>query len=343
MDNWNVEITPLNLTPKTPFRISRAAETSVNNVLLTLTRGEIAAYGEAAPDRFYDETPEKARDALKKYTDQHLAGFHPTTIPEIEEIWAHASNTMHSQSALSALDMAMWDYAAKQANKSLWDFSGRDINRKFITSCTIGLGPIDEMTAKVKTMQDYPIVKVKLGTDHDLEIISNLRANYQGVIRVDANCAWDAEKTLKMASSLKKLGVEFIEQPMPPQKRDEMKKVKAKSALPLIADENCVKEEDVEKCVKTFHGINIKLVKCGGITPALRMVDKARKLGLKVMVGCMLESNVGISAGLLIGGLADYIDLDGSWLLKDDPFEGHGLINGNFELLDKPGLGAVLP
>ena len=156
----------------------------------------------------------------------------------------------------------------------------------------------------------------------DIEIVRALRKETDATFRIDANCGWTAEETIEKSHELKALGVEFIEQPLPPEDLDVMEEIFAKSALPVIADENSVVPEDVPKLPGRFHGINIKLVKCGGILPALRMVHLARTYGMKVMFGCMIESSVAITAAAQIGSLADYLDLDGNVLITNDPYRG---------------------
>jgi L-alanine-DL-glutamate epimerase-like enolase superfamily enzyme len=188
----------------------------------------------------------------------------------------------------------------------------------------------------------WPIYKIKLGTEHDVEIVSELRKITNAVFRIDANCAWTVEETLRNAIQLKELGVEFIEQPLHSDDWDGMKYLKKESVLPLIADESCQRYEDVEKCVEGFHGINIKLMKCGGLTPALKMIKQARELNLKVMAGCMAESTVGISNLAQIAPLLDYIDADGGMLIKNDTANGVSLKYGRIAYPKENGSGITL-
>ena len=196
-----------------------------------------------------------------------------------------------------------------------------------ISNYTIGIASIDKMVEKMEE-QPWPIYKIKLGTDQDLKIIEALRAHTDAAFRVDANCAWTPEQTIEYAPELEQLGVEFIEQPLPAENWEGMKKVFAQSTLPVMADESCRIESDVERCHEHFHGINIKLMKCGGLTPALRMIEKGRSLGLQLMVGCMTESSVGISAIGHLLPLLDYVDMDGAMLLANDPATGVRLKDG---------------
>jgi len=186
------------------------------------------------------------------------------------------------------------------------------------------------------------LYKIKLGTSEDIEIIKALRKETDAIFRVDANTAWTPEQTLEFAPQLKALGVEFIEQPLKADNWDGMKQLKGKCALPIIADESCILEEDVSKCVNIFDGINIKLMKCGGITPALRMIEKAKKLNLKVMVGCMTESTIGCSAIAQLLPLLDYVDMDGCLLVDDQISKGITIDYGKVIYSKLPGTGAQL-
>lgn len=220
-----------------------------------------------------------------------------------------------------ALDLAAHDLYGKILGKPLYEIWGTTTDSYPISNFTIGLDSVENMIAKMHE-QPWPIYKIKLGTDNDIPIIKQLRAQTDAVFRIDANCAWTAEETIANAAILKDLGVEFIEQPLPADDWKGMEKVLHHSVLPVIADESCLTEEDIEACSLHFNGINIKLTKCGGLTPALRMIRKAKDLGLKVMVGCMTESTVGISAIAQLLPQLDYVDMDGAMLLQEDIAHG---------------------
>jgi L-alanine-DL-glutamate epimerase-like enolase superfamily enzyme len=200
---------------------------------------------------------------------------------------------------------------------------------------------IEKMIEKMHEMP-FPLYKIKLGTDHDLEIIEALRKEPDAVFRVDANTAWTPEQTIYFSTSLKDMGVEFIEQPLKADDWKGMKKVFEQSALPIIADESCILEQDVEKCVGYFHGVNIKLMKCGGLTPALRMIKKAKSLGLKVMVGCMTESTIGCSAIAQLVPQLDFVDMDGCLLVDDTISRGIRIEYGKIIYSKIAGTGAEL-
>ncbi len=333
------KISPLTLIPRSPFRISRGTKIQVRNLLLRIISGQTTALGEAAPNPFYQDTFEKSLDGLKQLAKTDNPNLLPLSRESIEKIWDQLSLRTKSSSALAALDIALWDYAAKMNRQPLWKFCGSQAAKVLTTSCTLSLGPLPEIIKKTNRLKNFPILKIKLGGASDLEVVQTIRKYYSGILRVDANGAWDEEKTLELAHAFKRLRVELIEQPLPVQKIKNMPYLKKNCRLPLIADENCVGLEDVEKCRLGFHGVNIKLAKCGGLTPALKMIQYAKKSRLKIMIGCMLESSVGISAGLALGARADYLDLDGSWLLKNDPFRGQPFRYGKFYLNRESGLG----
>ena len=205
--------------------------------------------------------------------------------------------------------------------KPLYEIWGTKIDHYPTTNYTIGIADIDTMIAKMKE-KPWPIYKIKLGTENDVQIIKELRKHTKAVFRIDANCAWTVKETIANAPQLKELGVEFLEQPLEANDWEGMETVIHHCELPIIADESCIVEADVGKCGLHFNGINIKLTKCGGLTPALRMIKKAKSMGLKVMVGCMTESSVGISAIAQLLPQLDYVDMDGAMLLKEDIADG---------------------
>jgi L-alanine-DL-glutamate epimerase-like enolase superfamily enzyme len=210
-----------------------------------------------------------------------------------------------------------------------------------MTDYTIGIDTVEKMVAKMQELP-WPIYKIKLGTKNDIEIVTELRKHTDAVFRIDANCGWTADEAIENSFKLKELGVEFLEQPLPADDIEGAKKLYKNSALPIIADESCIVESDVEKCVGLFHGINVKLTKCGGLTPGKRMLEKAKILGLKTMVGCMTESTVGISAIAHLLPLLDYVDMDGGLLLKEDIATGVTIKNGVISYPNTNGTGVAL-
>ena len=333
-----IRLIPYQLTLKHTFGISREAHDVQDTLIIALSLNGHTGYGETTSNPYYNVSIasmiaeiEAVRSAIAQ---------HPFTDPAI--FHEHLSALKLSNFAVCALDMAYNDLYGKTLDKPLYEIWGQDIASYPRTNYTIGLAPIDKMIEKLLE-KPWPIYKIKLGTDHDVQIIKALRKVTDAVFRVDANCAWTEEEAIENAHALKALGVEFIEQPLNADNREGMKKVMAESALPLMADESCIVEADVEKCKGHFHGINIKLTKCGGLTPARRMIKKARDLGLKVMVGCMTESTVGISAVAQLLPELDYVDMDGAMLLKHDIASGVTILdNGDVVFPTLSGTGVTL-
>jgi L-alanine-DL-glutamate epimerase-like enolase superfamily enzyme len=240
-----------------------------------------------------------------------------------------------------ALDIAGWDLYGKFKGKPLNQLWQPAQSKTTITDYTIGIDTIEKMVEKMQ-QKPWPVYKIKLGTEHDVAIIEALRKHTDVPFRIDANAAWKAEEALEKINAFKDLGVEFIEQPLAKDDWEGMKFLYDKSPLPLYADESCVAESDVEKCYSHFHGINIKLTKCSGLTPALRMITKARELGMGVMAGSMNESTIGSAAIAHLQSQVDYLDADGPLLLSEDVATGLVYENdGKVTTSDAPGLGII--
>lgn len=302
------------LTLKHPFTISRYTVNIQKTVVVCITDGDFSGYGEATVNPYYQSTVEKLSASLSKVKEK--INFNEFLHPK--QMWQQVSELLQDDYfALCAVDMAYWDYYSKKNNKTLRSFWSDENESTPITSYTIGIDTIEVMQEKIIEMP-WPIYKIKLGTKNDIQIVEQLRKITSSTFRIDANCAWTAEETLRYVPILKELNVEFIEQPLKAEDIEGMKKVKAHSVLPIIADESCQKEQDVALCSELFHGINIKLMKCGGITPALRMIENAKEKKLLLMAGCMTESTVGISGLVQIAPLLDYLDADGALLLSID-------------------------
>jgi L-alanine-DL-glutamate epimerase-like enolase superfamily enzyme len=246
-----------------------------------------------------------------------------------EALWDRLLTKLgHNRFALCALDEAAHDLWGKKRGPPVYRLWGLKLENLPASNYTIGIDTVEKMVLKMQEFEGWPIYKIKLGTPDDLRIVRELRQHTRALFRVDANCAWTAEQTVANARALAGLGVEFIEQPLPAGDWEGMKQVRRDSALPVIADESCLVEEDVDRCAGHFHGINIKLTKCGGLTPARRMIRRARAQGLKVMVGCMTESTVGISAIAQLLPLLDYVDMDGAALIAQDVAIGVRVVKG---------------
>lgn len=302
---------------KHTFRISREAHDTQDTLIVGLSFKGKTGYGEATANPYYNVTVESMKAEIESIKNK-IENFDFST-PEVLHAFLVAQGL--SNFAICALDLAAHDLYGKLLGKPLYEIWGTHMDHYPITNYTIGLAPIDEMIAKMKETP-WPIYKIKLGTDDDVAIVRELRKHTDATFRIDANCAWSAQETIHNAPLLKDLGVEFLEQPLKADNWEGMEQVIHQSVLPVISDESCIVETDVEKCGLHFSGINIKLTKCGGLTPALRMIQKAKELGLKAMVGCMTESTVGISAIAQLLPQLDYVDMDGAMLLKEDIAQG---------------------
>ena len=333
-----LKIHPFELKFKHAFTISRMSKSTQHLLVTELVDGNLSGLGECTANSYY----ETSLSQLSEILERNREVIENTQLTNPEQYWNELYPFFkENMFALCALDIAAHDLYAQKQGKSLFELWDLDISKNPVTDYTIGIDTIDNMVNKLKEMP-WPIYKIKLGTKEDIEIIRELRKHSTSLFRVDANCAWDVEETLNNAKELKKLGVEFIEQPMPAELNHKMPYLLKHADLPLIADESCIREEDVQFCAGKFHGINIKLSKCGGLTPALRMIKKARHLNLKVMIGSMSESTVGMSAAAHLLPLVDYADLDSPLLLAEDSAEGIKIENGKIIYANRTGTGAKL-
>lgn len=297
-----------------PFTISRYTVNVQKTLIVCITDGFYSGYGEATVNPYYHSTQEKLTTSMLKIKPlvEANSNLHPA------ELWQMLSKVISDDYfALAAADMAYWDFFSRKNGKTLRSYWSDDNVETPLTSYTIAIDSLEMMQQKI-IEKSWPIYKIKLGMSEDLEIVKKLRKVTDAVFRVDANCAWSAQQTIENSKVLRDFNVEFIEQPLKADDFIGMKQVRQQAVLPIIADESCQKEEDVIICAKLFHGVNIKLMKCGGITPALRIIDHARKIGLRVMAGCMTESTVGISGLCQIAPLLDDLDADGALLLEQD-------------------------
>ncbi|MCL6461048.1 MAG: dipeptide epimerase [Flavobacterium micromati] len=327
-----------NLKLKHTFTISRESIDFQPSLIVELRNNGFSGFGEATSNPYYKTTVsvmiqdlEKIRNLIESVKNETPDSFYDKMYPLLK----------HDMFALCALDMAYNDLYARQKGKKLYDLWKYDIGKNPLTDYTIGIASIEKMVAKMQELP-WPIYKIKLGTSEDIAIVTELRKHTNAIFRIDANCGWTVDETIINAIELKKLGVEFLEQPLKADNWEEHKEVFKHSVLPIIADESCIIEEDVAKCMGHFHGINIKLVKCGGLTPARRMIIEAKQLGLKTMVGCMTESTVGISAIAQLLPKLDYVDMDGALLLAKDIATGVTIDFGKISYSDLDGTGVTL-
>jgi L-alanine-DL-glutamate epimerase-like enolase superfamily enzyme len=320
---------------KYPFTISKGTKTHQPTFIIALEHLGITGYGEAPAISYYNIPVEKMIGDLeaKKIFVEKFAFTEP------ERYWHYLHHLFPQNSFLvCALDIAAWDFYGKLKRKPLYEIWKLDPSAAPLTDYTIGIDTIEKMISKIKE-KPWPIYKIKLGTSEDISVMKALRKETDAIFRVDANAGWTLNEALEIIPVLKELGVEFIEQPLAKDDWEGMKILYKKSSLPLIADESCVHEADVEKCNGHFHGINIKLTKCSGITPARRMISRARTLNMKVMVGSMNESSIGSAAIGHLRPLLDYVDMDGPLLLDEDIANGLTFDYGKAILSKQPGLG----
>ncbi len=323
---------------KHTFTISRKSIDVQPCVIITLKEGEFSGFGEASSNPYYNITVpmmladlEKIRPIIESLRDETPEEFWHKIHPYLKD----------DLFALCALDIAYNDLYARKKGKKLYELWGYTTDKNPLTDYTIGIASIEKMVAKMEELP-WPIYKIKLGTQEDIAIVKELRKHSTAIFRIDANCGWGVDETITNAIELKKLGVEFLEQPLKADDWDGHKEVFTHSVLPIVADESCIKEEDVSKCFNHFHGVNIKLAKCGGLTPGRRMLQEAKQLGLKTMVGCMTESTVGISAIAHLLPELDYVDMDGALLLKEDIASGITMEFGKISYAKGNGTGVRL-
>ncbi|NOZ74733.1 MAG: dipeptide epimerase [FCB group bacterium] len=333
----DITFTPYKLVCTHPFGISRSTHEWYEIIYLYVEQDGIIGRGEAAPSERYQESADQIKAVLE-------SGIR---FPDISADPSHYQNKIteisHGLKALeAALDMALWDWWGKRQQVPVYKLFGSDEDHTPVTSFTIALGNFDLIPKKIEEAAPYKILKVKLGTDKDREIIREIRKFTNKTIRVDANEGWTLDTALIMVHWLADQGVELIEQPFPARNLSDTARLRDQAPIPIIADENCLTGADIPRIADSFHGINIKLMKCGGLTEARSMISMARKRDLKIMVGCMIESSVGISAMAALSPQIDFADLDGNVLINNDPYAGVTIEDGRLELPPGNGLGVTL-
>jgi L-Ala-D/L-Glu epimerase len=340
----HLQLHPFDLRLRHTFTIANDSRDVQPTLIVALQdHSGLTGLGEATSNAYYGVSIAGMTAALERV--RHLV--ETCDWQTAEALWDLTQPHLSDQPfAQCALDEAAHDLVAQRAGLPLYRAWSLDPARNPLTDYTIGLDTTSVMVAKLQEMP-WPIYKIKLGRpvtepDADLAIVRELRRHTDAVFRVDANCGWTAEQTIRYAPVLRDLGVEFIEQPLPADDWAGMKHVFEQSALPIMADESCIVETDVARCAGYFHGVNVKLTKCGGLTPARRMLAEARTLGLSTMVGCMTESSVGIAAIAHLLPLLDFVDMDGAMLIANDPAQGVTLTNGVVQYAARNGTGARL-
>jgi L-alanine-DL-glutamate epimerase-like enolase superfamily enzyme len=322
----------IELRLRSPFRLSRGTSETRHNVIFEISSDGFVGRGEAAPIPRYRESAASASAALERMA----AGLDD---PRAYAIEGTRLAVPGERAAQAAFDAALHDLAGRRLGVPVRELLG--IARRPLppTSWTIGVDPIPEALEKVAAAGRFDVLKVKMGVDGDLDLLRAVREVTKQTIRVDANEGWTLGGARERLPELARLGVEFVEQPLPEGNLEEMRELRRGSPLPLIADESVHDAADLPRLAGAFDGINVKLAKCGGIAPALRLIAGARALGLKVLLGCMIESSLGIAAALAVAPLVDWIDLDGHLLVADDPFTGLEFVEGRVVPSERPGLG----
>lgn len=321
-----------------PFTISRGTVEVQDTVVVQLHERGCFGYGEATTNPYYGATVE----SLTRRISAAAPLLRGVAADDLDAVLAAIGSALGDDTfGRCALDMAAHDLWAKRQDRPLHRLWGLDPAAGPASNYTIGIDTPERMVRKLAEVPEWPIYKIKLGTDRDLEIIRELRRHTDKPFRVDANCGWSVKQAIDFSGPLADLGVEFIEQPLAAEDPG-MEEVRRHSALPVFADESCGAEADVDACAGRFHGINIKLVKCGGLAPARRMIARARQLGLDVMCGCMTESTIGISALAQIVPQLDFVDMDGAALLASDIASGVVVEGGLRRYPDRPGTGVEL-
>lgn len=336
-----LEIERLSLETTFSFKISRSSRKFFDVFLFHLTHEGFTGLGEAAPQKYYGESPETVTAAvsdLKGRLDGTPDELHRSLSEEGGEL--HAALAGHP-SVRAALDVALWDIKGLIENKPCCEFFDANPSNTPLTSFTIGFDEPKVIDAKVDAAARYKILKVKVGLPGDIELLDRVIARSGKKIRVDANEGWDVEMALQKTKELYQRGVEFVEQPISHEDEEDLRTLKRLSPLPVILDESIVGPGDVARRHDQGHGVNIKLMKCGGITPAMKLIEEARTYNLKVMLGCMIETSVGITAAAHLSPLVDYADLDGNLLLASDPYAGVEVVEGKLVLPSGPGLGVT--
>lgn len=331
---------PLELRVKHTLNIAHGGFSGdvFHNVVVRLEHEGFTGLGEAAPFFIYGENQRTVLAALETLAPVVERATDPWRAESLTEELEQALGGNYS--AKAAIDMALYDLQGKLCGKPLYSLLGLRAQDTPLSNFTLYLGRPEAVRERVRLVADWPLLKVKLGGENDLEVIESVRSEApNAIIRVDANTAWEPRQALNMIKELVRYDVEFVEQPLPAWNVAGIRWLHQHSPLPLIADESCSRLEDVPRQRGLFDGINIKLTKCGGVRHALKMIHCARALGLKTMLGCMVESSLSLSAAGQISPLVDYADLDGNTLLERDPFTGMQFDKCKLVLPEDPGLG----
>jgi L-alanine-DL-glutamate epimerase-like enolase superfamily enzyme len=331
---------PITLALETPFRIAHGTSVTRHNVLVRIAHGEQEGIGEAAPVRQHHETQTGVLDYFKSLVERWPAGGDPMLLEDLLD-----NLPPGSKAARAAMDIALHDLVGKQLGVPLYQLFGLNPERAPRTSFTIGLGAVEEVQAKARAAAErFSILKLKLGSDleHSLALMRAVRKETDACLVADANCAWTVDQALEIIPRLADLGLTWVEQPLPEEDLDGLRLVRRASPVPVFADEPVRTARDIPRLADCVDGVNIKVMKAGGLREAGRMIAVARAHSLQVMLGCMVETSVGITAAAHLAPLVDWADLDGILLITNDPFVGVRVEEGGRLVLpDGPGLGVA--
>jgi len=329
---------PLDLTLRRTFAISHGATDVRHNVLVELEVGGVTGLGEAEPTGYYGETAESAIAALEAFDPEPLEAV--AGDDDIADIIAACREQLGKNvSVVAALDAALWDIRGKQLALPVWELLGAPGESSAPTSYTIAFGDPDTMAREAKAASEFERLKIKVGAENDAACLAAVREVTDVPIRIDANAAWSADEAIERVGELMQFGIELVEQPCGREDIDGLRRVREAIDVPVIADESCHTSGDVDALVGAVDGINIKLVKSGGLAEAARIVDFARRVDLRVMIGCMTSSSLAITTAAHVAGWAGFVDLDGNLLIQDDPFRGAIVEDGLIRIPRAPGLG----
>ncbi|MGA8532946.1 MAG: dipeptide epimerase [Candidatus Tumulicola sp.] len=332
MPPLTVSVTPLELPLVHAFKIARGEETIARTAIVRVRNGDLEGIGESAPVERYDESVESVVDYFARHP---LSGDDPYRLEAL----------LHDRippAARAGLDLALHDLIGKDLGKPLYELFGLDPALTPVTSFTIGIADPETTLRKVAEVGDHPILKVKLGSGTDeeqIETISLIRQHYRGIIRIDANEGWDVETAVRILRRIERFEIEFCEQPVPAGHPEQLRAVRERVSIPIVSDEDSLNAGDLPRLYRCVDGVNVKLAKTGGLRGALAMIATARAMGMKIMLGCMVESAVCATAAAHISPLVDWADIDGPFLTASDPFAGVTYDRGKLILPDAPGLG----
>lgn len=328
----SLSITPLALPLKHPFKIARGEETVARTALFRVSDGTNEGIGESTPIARYGESVETVE---RYFQENHLTLDDPFRLEDL-------LNADIPPAAREGLDLALHDLIGKRLGQPLYALLGLDPARTPVTSFTIGISDMETTMRKLDEIGNHPVLKVKLGLGtprEEVEMIAAIRDRYTGTIRIDANEGWNVESAIEILGEMAKYEIEFCEQPIPAGSPHGLRAIRERSEIPIVTDEDSLTAKDLVHLIGCVDGINVKLAKTGGIRGAIEMIHTARALGMKIMLGCMVESAIAATAAAHISPLVDWADIDGPFLTKEDPFSGVSYKNGKLILPNGPGLG----